>query len=90
MANSHWQGKRVLASGAHGFIGSHLAERLAGEGAQVPAFIMYNSFNSSLWLDQSPSHLRETMEVFPGDVRDAEVEQAIGQTVQLATGRDIS
>ena len=66
------RGKTVLVTGADGFIGSHLAERLAREGARVRAFVLYNSFSSWGWLGQSPPELREAMEIFPGDVRDAE------------------
>ncbi len=66
-----WQGRRVLVTGADGFIGSHLAERLVREGARVRAFVLYNSFNSCGWLDESPDALRSEMEVIAGDIRDA-------------------
>lgn len=64
------QGKKVLVTGADGFIGSHLAERLVAEGAEVRAFVWYNSFGRWGWLDDSP--VRDSMEVVAGDVTDAE------------------
>jgi len=46
-----WQNKKVIVTGSEGFIGSHLTERLVELGAEVTAFVLYNSFNSYGWLD---------------------------------------
>jgi NAD dependent epimerase/dehydratase len=62
---------KVLVTGADGFIGSHLVEALVGHGANVRAFVCYNSFNSWGWLDQIDSHVLDSVEVFAGDVRDS-------------------
>lgn len=62
--------KRVLITGADGFIGSHLVEALLTEGCQVRAFCYYNSFNSWGWLDGFPKEILSKIEVFTGDVRD--------------------
>jgi NAD dependent epimerase/dehydratase len=67
---SKWSGRRVLVTGAGGFIGSHLCERLVELGADVRAFCEYNSLGSWGWLDES-SHCAE-VEVVLGDVRDAD------------------
>jgi NAD dependent epimerase/dehydratase len=62
--------KKVLVTGADGFIGSHLVERLLNEGCKVKAFVYYNSFNSWGWLDTlSPDQL-SAIEIFAGDIRD--------------------
>lgn len=62
--------KKVLLTGADGFIGSHLAERLLEEGCHVRAFVCYNSFNSWGWLDTLPKETRDKFEIFSGDIRD--------------------
>lgn len=62
--------KKILVTGADGFIGSHLTETLIRQGANVKAFVQYNSFNSWGWLDDSPVEIKNSMEVFSGDIRD--------------------
>lgn len=62
--------KRVLVTGADGFIGSHLTEALIDKGYEVRAFVFYNSFNSWGWLDSLPSEKLEKLDVFCGDIRD--------------------
>ena len=64
------KGKKVLVTGADGFIGSNLVEHLLEEGALVRAFVFYNSFNSLGWLDTFPKETLAKIEIFQGDVRD--------------------
>lgn len=63
-----WSDKRVLVTGAGGFIGSHLTERLVQLGAKTRAFVRYNSSGAWGWLDHSP--LKNDFEVVLGDIRD--------------------
>lgn len=62
--------KKVLVTGADGFIGSHLTEALVRKGYSVRAFVYYNSFNSWGWLDEVPPEIKNSIEVFSGDIRD--------------------
>lgn len=62
--------KKVLVTGADGFIGSHLVEQLLNEGCKVRAFVYYNSFNSWGWLDTFTSEQLAKLEIFTGDIRD--------------------
>ncbi len=62
--------KKILVTGADGFIGSHLAELLVEKGFDVRAFSFYNSFNTWGWLDYLPKNIMSSVEVFTGDVRD--------------------
>ena len=62
--------EKILVTGADGFIGSHLVETLVSRGFDVRAFVMYNSFNSWGWLDQSDRNIRRDLDVFAGDIRD--------------------
>ncbi|WP_203245952.1 NAD-dependent 4,6-dehydratase LegB [Sporosarcina beigongshangi] len=62
--------KKILITGADGFIGSHLTEELIQQGYDVRAFVYYNSFNSWGWLDQSSPEIQNNLDVFAGDIRD--------------------
>ena len=64
------ENKKILVTGADGFIGSHLTEELVRRGFTVKAFVMYNSFNSWGWLDRSEPEILKSIEVFAGDIRD--------------------
>ena len=62
--------KKILVTGADGFVGSHLVERLVDQGFDVRAFVYYNSFNSWGWLDSLPKNKLAKIEIFSGDIRD--------------------
>jgi len=66
----NWQGKRVLVTGAGGFIGSHLTERLVAEGADVRALVHYNALGSRGWLNEST--VTDQVDVVAGDIADCE------------------
>lgn len=77
----NWHGKRVLVTGAGGFIGSHLTERLVALGAQTRALVHYRSDGSWGWLDQSK--YKSEIEVVAGDIRDRD------SVVQASREREI-
>ncbi len=62
--------KKVLVTGADGFIGSHLTEMLLEKGYSVKAFTFYNSFNNWGWLDTLPKNKLSEINIFNGDIRD--------------------
>jgi len=76
-----WQSKTVLVTGADGFVGSHLAERLVREGARVRAMVLYNSLGRHGWLDDS--ELQSEMEIVAGDVCDRDCVTAVMRNVDL-------
>lgn len=74
-------GKEVLVTGAGGFIGSHLTERLAAEGAKVRALVHYNALGSWGWLDESDE--RERLEIVAGDIADRDSVRAAVEGCEL-------
>lgn len=80
--------KKVLVTGADGFIGSHLTELLLEEGYDVKAFTYYNSFNNWGWLDTFPKEKLDSIEIFSGDIRDPngvyEAMKGVDQVFHLA------
>jgi NAD dependent epimerase/dehydratase len=72
----NWEGKRVLVTGAGGFIGSHLVEGLVKAGANVRAMVHYNALGLAGWLDTVP--VRNDIDIFGGDITDEDsVREAI-------------
>lgn len=62
--------RKIIVTGADGFIGSHLVEHLVREGHHVRAFVLYNSCNSWGWLDSCAPDVVGQFDVFSGDIRD--------------------
>lgn len=69
-SNIKLKNKKILVTGACGFIGSHLVESLLEQGCEVRAFVFYNSFNSWGWLDSIPENKLKKVKIFQGDIRD--------------------
>lgn len=80
--------KKVLVTGADGFIGSHLVESLIEKGYEVKAFVYYNSFGKWGWLDTLPKEKLDHIEIFAGDIRDPNgvrtAMKGVGQVFHLA------
>ncbi len=77
------RGTRVLVTGADGFIGSHLTERLVAEGADVRAFCLYNSRGSAGWLDDVDAATRSAIDFRLGDIRDARFVAAASEGIEV-------
>jgi len=75
--------RRVLVTGADGFIGSHLTEALVREGAKVRAFCMYNSNGSLGWLDRAEPEVRQSIDFFLGDIRDQSFVEEACEDVEI-------
>jgi NAD dependent epimerase/dehydratase len=73
----------VLVTGADGFIGSHLVERLVAEGARVRAFCLYNSRGSAGWLDEVDRDVRAAVEIVFGDIRDARLVRSATDGIEV-------
>jgi NAD dependent epimerase/dehydratase len=76
-----WRGKKVLVTGAGGFIGSHLTERLVQLGAKTRALVRYGSTGSRGWLEQSP--YRSEIEFVAGDIREADLVAGAAHDVEI-------
>ena len=71
----------MLVTGAGGFIGSHLTERLVELGAKVRAFVHYNALGRWGWLDESP--MRENIEVIAGDIVDRDSVRQASKDIEV-------
>ena len=81
--SKNWRNKPVLVTGAGGFIASHLVERLLIEGAQVRAFVRYNSRGDVGQLRLLASDLYSQLEIIAGDLRDVEAIRAAVKKVDI-------
>ena len=77
-----WSGRRVLVTGAGGFIGSHLVEALATQGAEVVAFTRYTSQAKRGLLEVLPQECLQRVRTVRGDLRDPEALEEAGQGVE--------
>jgi NAD dependent epimerase/dehydratase len=79
----HWMNKRVLVTGAGGFIGSHLVERLLAEGARVRAFVRYNSRGDPGLLRMLSREDLSRLEIIAGDLQDEDAVRKAVETTQV-------
>ena len=79
-----YAGRKILVTGADGFIGSHVVEQLVASGAAVTALALYDAFDRSGWLDGLPAETRSAIRIERGDMRDA------GFVTRLVAGHDMA
>ena len=75
--------KKVLVTGADGFIGSHLCEALVRKGYKVKALVAYNSFNNIGWLEDIDTSLQYDIEIIAGDIRDCDFVQTLTRNIDI-------
>ena len=78
-----WRGKKVLVTGAGGFIGSHLVEKLVALGSDVRAFVRYNSRNDYGLIEVLPEDIQEKLTVVVGDLRDSDSVNSVVRNIDL-------
>ena len=78
-----WQNKKILITGAARFIGSYLVEKLANSGAEVRAFVRYNSRDDRGLIEILPQEIRKKVEVVMGDLRDSESVRAAMRDINI-------
>ena len=88
----HWADKKVIVTGAGGFIGSHLVEKLVKLGADVRAFVRYNSRNDQGLGEVLPADIQSEVTVLVGDLRDSDSVNNVvkGADIVLHLGASIS
>jgi len=72
---------KIFVTGADGFIGSHLVEKLVLRGHKVKALSLYNSFNNWGWLEKLPPHILKEIEIVTGDIRDEDLVKKLTKDV---------
>lgn len=79
----NWKNKSVLVTGAGGFIGSHLTEKLVSLGADVTAFVRYNSRNDFGLIELLDNEIKNNLTITPGDIKDSDA------VMKASEGKDI-
>lgn len=76
-----WKNKRVLVTGAGGFIGSHLTERLVELGSDVYAFVRYNSTNDWGMIELLPEKTKRKINIVTGNIKDGDTIRRVAKDI---------